>query len=134
MSKCLHCGLEVGSRAKYCNDAHRMAYKRNPNSQPEQTRTFVRLEPEQASTRTPEPEQGQVRELHANCVQPQAEWDGSLVGRTDQQLKDRMIPMRQWQGSQEYAEVCHRLTHEQIPNNQPCWLRAQLKAGGLIPC
>ena len=51
---CKNCGKEIEGKKTYCDDACRMAFKRNPNKQPEQnnnpnTNKAEQIEPEQSN-------------------------------------------------------------------------------------
>lgn len=56
---CLYCGKEIDGKKLYCDDAHRMAFKRQSEQEPEQkdnpnTNKVEQILPEQAETEQPE--------------------------------------------------------------------------------
>lgn len=124
------CDNEAKGRGLYCSASCKTVYNRNSKSVTFVTETKSVTTNNHNSDRTVTKsdtvvgQAKQVRDLDKNCVKPLSEWDGTLSSLTDQRLQDRLTPMRSWQGSQAYAEVCHRLTHEKEPKNQPCWLRS----------
>lgn len=127
--KCKNCPNETTGRSLYCSESCKTVYnrnKRNTKPEPEQQSGTVNKDLILALHELGKSSPKQIRALDPRCVQPQALWDGTLAGLSDRRLQDRLVPMKVWQDSQAYAEVCHRLTHEQEPKNKPCWLREQL--------
>jgi hypothetical protein len=57
MNECLNCEKEVSGRAKYCNDACRMAYKRKGEQKGEQKPEQIEAKPEQIANPNTKPEQ-----------------------------------------------------------------------------
>jgi len=82
MNICLNCGKEVSGKAKYCNEACRMSYKRNPNKQPEHNPNKV----EHFDSQPEQPEQISAQPEH-KANKPELTFMGVSLDELDEYFK-----------------------------------------------
>jgi len=117
--KCKQCGNEFEGRAdaKYCSAKCRVAANRNTTEPIAVTESTAVVTDAVLEQLTPEV----ITALPVGVSRPTGKRTEATAGLSNEAILDRLLPMRDWVGSPEYAERIYSLVKGLCSVNRPSW-------------